>query len=226
MENEEQVLSINYFKTSYNKEDITNLPAFKKWKSEREKEGKKIVRCPICWGYEIFVEPTNHDCKCCGGVYCQYCLHPCVEDEVEHDHERSCCDKFCSLIDLMIDEGKVEVDKPECSELLKVSLIFIFGNPFMFTSGYYKFFKSNKIIDNDCVHSFYKFCNLFVNLITACGIFYLTWVEFFLLIFLPSFIPCYFFFIFYNWKFTIDNLEVDETPLLELTVRGRGYDLY
>ena len=226
MENEEQVLSINYFKTSYNKEDITNLPAFKKWKSEREKEGKKIVRCPICWGYEIFVEPTNHDCKCCGGVYCQYCLHPCVEDEVEHDHERSCCDKFCSLIDLMIDEGKVEGDKPECSELLKVSLIFIFGNPFMFTSGYYKFFKSNKIIDNDYVHSLYKFCNLFVNLITACGIFYLTWVEFFLLIFLPSFIPCYFFFIFYNWKFTINNLEVDETPLLELTVRGRGYDLY
>ena len=172
------------------------------------------------------MEPTNHDCKCCGGVYCQYCLHPCVEDEVEHDHERSCCDKFCSLIDLMIDEGKVEGDKPECSELLKVSLIFIFGNPFMFTSGYYKFFKNNKIIDNDCVHSLYKFCNLFVNLITACGIFYLTWVEFFLLIFLPSFIPCYFFFIFYNWKFTINNLEVDETPLLELTVRGRGYDLY
>ena len=192
----------------------------------KRKRRKKIVRCPICWGYEIFVEPTNHDCKCCGGVYCQYCLHPCVEDEVEHDHERSCCDKFCSLIDLMINEGKVEEDKPECSELLKVSLIFIFGNPFMFTSGYYKFFKNNKIIDNDCVHSLYKFCNLFVNLITACGIFYLTWVEFFLLIFLPSFIPCYFFFIFYNWKFTINNLEVDETPLLELTVRGRGYDLY
>ena len=43
----------------------------------------------------------------------------------------------------MINEGKQEGRKPECSELLKVSLIFIFGNPFMFTSGYYKFFKEN-----------------------------------------------------------------------------------
>ena len=226
MENEEQELSIDFFKTSYNKEDISKLPAFKKWKEEREKEGKKVVKCPICWGYEVFVEPTNHDCKCCGGVYCQYCLHPCVEDEVDHDHERSCCSKFCSLVELMIGEGKNRGEKHECSELLKISLIFIFGNPFMFTTRYYKFFKENKIIDNDCVHSFFKFCNLFVNILTACSIFYLPWVALFLLLFLPSIVPCYFFFIFYNWKYLIENLEVDETPLLELTVRGRGYDMY
>ena len=41
MENEEKLLSVKYFKTSYNKEDITKLPEFKKWKEEREKEGKK-----------------------------------------------------------------------------------------------------------------------------------------------------------------------------------------
>ena len=225
MENEEQTLSKEYFKTSYNKEDITNHPEFKKWKEEREKEGQKVVRCPICWGYEVFVEPTNHDCRCCGGVYCQYCLHPCVEDEVEHEHDRSCCNKFKSVIEVSM-PPRNELDEYECSLLLKIALIYLFGNPIMFTAGYYKFFKENKIIDNDCVHSFFKFCNLFVNIFTACSIFYLTWVEFFLLLFLPSVVPCYFFFIFNNWKFLIENLEIDETPLLELTVRGRGYDLY
>ena len=64
MENEEELLSKEYFKTSYNKEDLTKLPAFKKWKAERESEGEKVVRCPLCWGYEIFVEPTNQYVKC------------------------------------------------------------------------------------------------------------------------------------------------------------------
>ena len=226
MENEEQLLSMNFFKTAFNKEDLTKNPAFKKWKEERENEGKKVVRCPICWGYEVFVEPTNHICQMCNGIYCQHCLHPCVEDEVEHDHSRGCCDKFCSLVELMIGEGKVEGPKPPCSDLLKISLIFIFGNPFMFTYRYYKFFNGNKIIDNDCVHNLFKFANLFVNIITACCIFYFAWLAFFILLFIPSVVPCYFYFIYFNWDYLIDNLDLDETPLLELTVRGRGYDLY
>ena len=226
MENEEQLISKDYFKTSYNKEDITKLPAFKQWKKERENEGEKIVRCPICWGYEVFIEPTNHRCPMCNGLYCQYCLHPCVEDEVEHDHERTCCNKFCSLVELMIGEGKTGGRKPPCNKLLKVSLIFIFGNPFMFTYRYFKFFEKNKIINNDCVHGFFKYMNLFANILTCCSTLYLTYLEFFLLIFLPSIFPCYFYFIYFNWDFAIDELEVDETPLLEITVRGRGYDLY
>ena len=60
MENEElDIYTKNYFKTSYNKEDISKLPLFKKWLSFQEKEGKKVVRCPICWGYEVFVHPSN-----------------------------------------------------------------------------------------------------------------------------------------------------------------------
>ena len=225
MENEEELLSKEYFKTSYNKEDLTKLPAFKKWKAERESEGEKVVRCPLCWGYEIFVEPTNHVCKMCDGLYCQFCLHPCVEDEVEHEHDRTCCDKFCSLVHLMINEGKAH-DNPPCSKLIRIPLIFIFGNPFMFTYRYYKFFNGNKIIDNDCVHNLFKFANLFVNIITACCIFYFAWLALFILLFIPSVVPCYFYFIYYNWDYLIDNLDLDETPLLELTVRGRGYDLY
>ena len=223
MENEEKLLSVKYFKTSYNKEDITKLPEFKKWKEEREKEGKKIVRCPICWGYEVFVEPTNHYCQCCGKVYCKYCLHPCVADEVEHDHDKSCCDKFCDIVEVAI-PSKNYLGEYECSELLKITLIFIFGNPIMFTGKYFKFFHTNKVIDNDCVNSFFKYCNLFVNIITTCGIFYFAWLALFLLIFIPSIIPFYYYIIIYNWEFVIKHLDVDQTPILELTVNGRGYE--
>ena len=48
MENEDELLNKNYFKTSYNKEDVTKLESFKKWKAEREADGEKVVRCPIC----------------------------------------------------------------------------------------------------------------------------------------------------------------------------------
>ena len=103
MENEEELIVKNYFKTSYKKDDVSKLPAFKKWKAEREREGNKIVRCPHCWGYEIFIAPTNHFCAMCNGKYCQYCLKPCVEDEYDHHHDRSCCQKFCYLMQQMID---------------------------------------------------------------------------------------------------------------------------
>ena len=222
MENEEQTLSKEFFKTSYNKEDITNLPAFKKWKAQREKEGEKIVRCPICWGYEVFEEPTNHDCQCCGGVYCQYCLKPCVEDEVEHDHESSCCDKFKSIIESST-PPKDELKQFECCDLILYPLIFLFANPIMFTGRYYTFFSKNRIIDNNCVSCFFKYCNLFANILTACTIFYITWFELFFLLFLPSFIPFYFTIIVYNWEYVVNSIEIDETPILELTVRGRGY---
>ena len=222
MENEEQTLSIQFFKTSYNKEDISNLPAFQKWKQERENEGKKIVRCPICWGYEVFVEPTNHDCQCCGGVYCQHCLKPCVEDEVEHDHQRSCCDKLRLIIEDST-PPKDEIKQYKCGDLLLYSFIFLFANPIMFTGRYFSFFSKNRIIDNGCVSSFFKYCNLFANIFTTCTIFYITWFEIFFLIFLPSFIPFYFTIIIYNWEYVVESIDIDETPILEFTVRGRGY---
>ena len=226
MENESQNFTSTYYKTSFKKEDLTKLPTFLKWKEEREKEGKKIVRCPICYSYELFVEPTNHQCVICHKEYCQYCLKPCVEGEIEHDHENNCCSKFCSLIRLMIEEGEPDGRDASFCDKLKVCLFFIFGNPLMLTARYYKFFGDNNIIDNDCVHSFFKYTNLFANFLTSCFIFYITWVEIFFLIFIPSIIPCYCNFIYFNWKFTIENLGVDELPLIELTVRGKGYYMY
>ena len=54
-----QFFTRDYFKTSYNKEDVTRMPIFKKWLYIQEQEGKKVVRCPHCWGYELYLVPTN-----------------------------------------------------------------------------------------------------------------------------------------------------------------------
>ena len=204
MENEDILLTQEYFKPSYKKEDVTTLPSFKKWIKIKEEQGKKIVKCPWCWGYEIFKEPTNHTCPMCKNLYCQKCLQKCVQDEVMHNHDRGCWSKFCGLIDIMIDWGKDADATP--LEYLKASLIFIFGNHFLYTMKYFDFFKKNKLIDNDCVHSFFTYMNLFTNLI-YCIVFNIAFFEFFFFLFFPG-------------------IFIDESPITELTVRGRGYDMY
>ena len=64
-----------------------------------------------------------------------------------------------------------------------------------------------------------------MNILTVCSTLYITYLEFFLLLFVPSIIPCYLFFIVENWEIAIEGMDVGETPLLELTVRGKGYGL-
>ena len=106
MENEEDEivnLKSDIFQTSFKNQDVTKLPAFKKWKKEKEKEGKNVVRCPICFSYEIFVSPTNHECNICGKEYCQQCFKICVSGEVNHDHKNNYCEKICSLINALFE---------------------------------------------------------------------------------------------------------------------------
>ena len=159
----------------------------------------------------------------CKKVYCQKCLNPCVEGEVQHDHERSCCSKFCGLIEIMIDWGKDANATP--LEYLSAALVFIFANHFMYTFKYYKFFKKNNIIDNAFVSCFFTYINLFTNII-YCLVFNIAFFEFFFLLFFPGFfIPCYFKFITYNWL-VVFEFGVDESPITELTVRGKGYSMY
>ena len=203
------------------------MPIFKKWLYIQEQEGKKVVRCPHCWGYELYLVPTNHRCIMCGKIYCQKYLQPCVENEVMHDHERGCWSKFKGLITIMTDWGN-NADNGhniEKSFLIKACLTFIFGNHILYSYKYFKFFKKNQIIDNICVHKFFMYINLFVNII-YCIIFNIAFFEFFFLLFLPAFfIKCYFRFIAFNWLIVLE-LDVDESPITELTVRGRGYELY
>ena len=223
MENDEALLNQEFYKSSFKKQDVKSLPSFKLWEEAKIKEGKKVVRCPCCYGYEIFIEPTNHICSMCQKTYCQGCLKPCVEDEVLHDHEKGCCSKLCELIEIMVDWGKRSSATPK--EYIITSLVFIFGNHVLYSIKYYQFFKKNKIIENDCVHSFFTYMNLIAN-IFYCIVFSILYFEFFFILFFPGiFIKCYLKFIVVNWEIVLE-FGVDESPITELTVRGRGYPGY
>jgi len=52
-EDEIRMLDKNCFKTSLNKQDVSNMKSFIEWKKMKQRDGYKIVRCPICWSYEI-----------------------------------------------------------------------------------------------------------------------------------------------------------------------------
>ena len=220
MENDEMLLAQEYFKSSFNKQDVASLPTFKKWKEAKKNEGKKIVRYPWCYGYEILVKPTNYECSMCGKLYCQKCLQKCVKDEVEHNHNRSCCSKFRGLIDIMVDWGKDR--HSSCKEYFIAIIVFLFGNHILYSFKYFDFFKKNKITDNICVHWFFTITDLIAN-ICYCIAFNITYFEFFFFIFFPGiFIPCYRDFIAENWLIVLE-FGVDESPITELTVRGKGY---
>ena len=68
------------------------------------------------------------------------------------------------------------------------------------------------------------YMNLLTNII-YCIVFNILFFEFFFLLFIPAIIPCYFKFITYNWLVVLE-FEVDQSPITELTVRGRGYSMY
>ena len=227
MEIDEALLTQDFFPTSFKRQDVTTLPSYKRWMKAKKDQGKKVVKCPWCWGYEVFEEPTNHTCPMCNSLYCQKCLQKCVEGEVRHDHQRTCCSKFCGLIDIMYDWGTDPSTGNDVKawELIMVSLIFVFGNHVLYTIKYFKFFNENNLSDNGCVHSFFKYMNLFTNILYCifCNMIYF---EFFFLLFFPAiFIRCYFRFIAYNWLVVLE-FGVDESPITELTVRGKGYSMY
>ena len=224
MENDELMLKSDVFGTSYKKEDVTTLPLFNIWHSAKEKENKKIVRCPICWSYEVFIEPSNHVCQNCSKEYCQKCLKIIVQGELKHDHERNCCSKFKGLVEDIIDFGGGEEWKEPYLYVL-TSLLFIFGIPIMFTVKYFNYFGKNNIIDNGCVHNFFRILNLFCNIIYSI-LFYFFYCSIFFVIFLPSLFWCKYYKIIMNNWMEVYKFEVDEIPITDLTVNGRGFAYY
>ena len=222
---EEDNLDKDNFPSRYKKQDLTKERVFNKWLEKKKKEGKKIVKCPICWGYELFVEPTNHICANCGEEYCQKCLKKCVEGEVEHDHESTCCDKFCSLVELIFDYGSSD-DWDEPSVYFYTILLFLFGTPTLFTIKYFNFFRKNYVIDSCCAHWFFAILNLIANICYSIA-FTLWYTEVSFIILSPTIIYYKFFKIIVdNWVYVAYKYDVGTCPVTELTVSGRGYDLY
>jgi hypothetical protein len=224
MENQEVLLKNDNFPAEFKSQDLTKLSSFQKWYALKKKENKKIVQCPCCSGYEIYVEPTNHKCKNCSKEYCQKCFKVIVPDEVRHDHERGCCSKFRGLIEDMIDYGGgLEWKEPQL--YICTALLFIFGTPFMLTVKYYQFYGDNLIIDSYCTNEFFRICNLFTNII-YCILFNFMYMTIFLIAFIPGiFWPLYFKIIMHNWM-EVYEFGIDEIPITELTVRGRGFKYY
>ena len=232
MENEENELKLDTFKSNFERQDISKLPSFKKWKDYKKKEGKEVVKCPKCWGYEVLVEPTNHKCENCGQIYCQKCLKICVDGEIQHNHERNYCSKFCTLFEYLFSESCHDccINCCDCNicrntkRNFKITLLFLFGSPGMFTIKYYQFFKNNKIRESNCVHWFFTYLNLITNIIYSI-IFNILSIELFSVILFPSiFCLPYYEIIMYNWEYVYERLDVGQCPITELTVKGRGYN--
>ena len=61
-----------------------------------------------------------------------------------------------------------------------------------------------------------------------CLITFILFFEVCFTLFFPAiFIRCYYRFILYNWVIVLDpEFTVDQSPVTELTVRGRGYNMY
>jgi hypothetical protein len=216
------ILNADYFPTKFNKQDLTKIGAFNRWLETKKNQGKKIVKCPICWSYEVYVSSEIHVCPNCGEEYCQVCLKKYVEGEREHDHESSCCDKFCDLVKLIFDYGGSD-DWEEPSEYIRTGLLFLFGTPTLFAIKYFNFFRKHYVIDNCCVHWFFTILNLIANI--CYSIIYSIWyMEVSFIILSPSIIYYKFFkIVIDNWIYVAYVYDVGNCPITELTVSGTGY---
>ena len=188
-----------------------------------------MIKCPICSSYEIFEETTNHDCLICGETYCQGCLKICVEGEIEHNHTRNYCSKFCTLFEYLFSESFFNCCRSRAcndpKEYFFMTIIFLFCNPAMFTKKYFNFFQNNHISENCCVHWFFTYLNLFANIL-YCVVYNILSIELFSFILFPSIFCCsYYEIIIYNWNY-VYRFDVGECPITELTVRGKGYHFY
>ena len=222
IEESEENLNADFFPTKFKKQDLTKIPSFNKWYEMKEKQNKKVVRCPICWSYELYISNEKHKCAQCGGMYCQYCLKKYVENERRHDHETTCCEKFYDLVKLIFDYGGAD-DWEEPYEYVRTGLLFLFGTPTLFTIKYFNFFRKNYVIDNCCVHWFFAILNLMANIFYS--IVYSIWyMEVSFIILSPSIVYYKFFKIIVdNWVFVAYRYDVGNCPITELTVSGTGY---
>ena len=205
---ENNLLDLNLFKSSFKKQDVTKLPKYQKWNEIRKKKGIKVVRCPICWSYEKNNNKYHHKCQVCKEEYCQKCFK-ILENGRNHGHHLDCCKDGCT--------NSWEYD---CCEYFLMIVIFLFGLPIMFTIKYFRFFLENRVIDSFCPHWFFTSLNLMTNII-YCFLFSLYYFEISFIIFSPTILY------FGNIKFIGNNMNyvyyhsVSEMPIVKYSVRER-----
>jgi len=224
-EDEIRILETNCYKTSFNKQDVSKMKSFIDWKKMKQREGKKIVKCPICWSYEVNENIYIKECENCQNEYCQRCKKIVYGD---HDHFfeiGSCCRDFwcgfiCSGLKMVFDDYKKDLS---WKDYLFYDFIFIFGNPLMFSLKYFSFFRENKVCNSLCVHRFFAFLNLITNIIYSCLYEFLS-IAISLVIFFPAFIYYpYAKFIGGNWYYVYD-FDAETCPFICFTVESRRID--
>ena len=236
MENESKdngIFQLNIYKTEFKKQDVSSLESFNQWNDMQNKNGKKIVRCPNCWSYEVSENIYMRICGNCGESYCQKCLKY-LENDREHDHPLDCCDHGCKICCVKCCEDCVEgiCDLKDsifdynkflnCNEILFFSLIFIFGTPIMLAKKYWNFFFHHQVIDSLCANLVFFVLNFLTNII-YCFLFYFFFTGISFVIICPGIIIFpYLIFIVGNWYY-VYGYEIDRCPIVELTVRTRSF---
>ena len=229
---ENNLLDLNLFKSSFKKQDVTKLSNYQKWNEIRKKEGIKVVKCPICWSYEKDNKEYHHKCRGCKEEYCQKCSK-ILKNGRRHDHPLDCCkdgcmhccadccsgcwDDICTLMGYIFGECTNSWEH-DCCEYFLMILIFLFGLPIMFTIKYFRFFLNNRVIDSFCPHWFFTSLNLLTNII-YCFLYSLYYFEISFILFSPTILY------FGNIKFIGNNMHyvynysVSEMPIVKYTVR-------
>jgi len=205
MENEDveenNLLNLEFFKSSFKQQDVTKLANYQKWKKMMKKKKIKVVKCPICWSYEKDVQDYHHKCIVCHEEYCQKCLK-ILENGRRHDHPLDCCQDGCIICCMnCCDTGcrdictSLHYTFAECSnswnhkcyEYLFYIIMFLFGFPTMLAIKYCQFYIDHRVIDSCFPHWFFTVFNFFTNII-YCILYTIFYFEIALIIFAPSII--------------------------------------
>jgi len=229
-EMELNLLQLNFYKTEYEKQDVANMDSFKKWKEYQQKRGKKLVRCPHCWSYEISNNQFIYKCNICRKYYCQKCLK-CLEYNSKHNHKPfyyyccnedecsiycgDCCCELCSFVCKYTDVFYKDLD---CFQIFLYSLLFLFGTPIFLTVRYLNFFRHNKITNNLKIHWFFTTINFITNIIYSC-LFTFFYIGLILIIYLPGLIFYKYFICIVGDFSSCLKFEIDDWLFFNITVR-------
>jgi len=106
------------------------MKSFIDWKIMKQREGKKVVRCPICLSYEINENIYRKECENCQNEYCQRCKKIVYDYHTHFFGIGSCCrdfwcDLICNGLRIVFESYKKNLS---WKDYLFYDFIFLFGN--------------------------------------------------------------------------------------------------
>ena len=223
------LLQLSFYKTEFKKQDISKTNSFINWKNKKKKKGNILVRCPICWSYEISYVKFKHKCICCGEYYCQKCLK-CLEYDSKHEHKPFylyCCDEdhykilcgdCCDVCKFLNQYNYLYYKDLKCYQVFLFILLYFFGIPVFLTIKYLLFFRHNKIRKNRPIHWLFTTINFITNIIYCC-LFSIFYTEINCILFLPCLFYYKHLFFIVGHIAAFIKYDLSQTLFLSITVR-------